>query len=225
MSRAPRPAGVTPASHERVAGRLGATSLGAAISSPVLAGVAGAGDAHLDAVVVEASPRGSAAPRANRGVDAGDALARAGTLDRQHAAFVGHVDAGQRGGHARRCSTRWASRRTASSPTHHTMMSSTTKPSSFEQVRVLGAARRDSRQVVGQRRLERVEHPGAVTAHGAQVADVEDDRVAPAGQVLGDGARRVRQGHLPARRRGPSWPRAPRGGRRGKAAGRSRGPC
>ena len=101
------------------------------------------------------------------------------------------------------------------------MMSSTTNPSSFKQVRVLGAARRDLVEVVGQRRLQRVEHSGAVTAHGAEVADVKDDRVASTGQVFGDGTRRVLQGHLPAAEGHDLGARARRGGRRGTAVDRS----
>ena len=48
------------------------------------------------------------------------------------------------------------------------------------------------------RSLQALEGIGALDAHGAEVADVEHRRRLAARLVFGEGARRIRQGHVPA---------------------------
>ena len=90
-----------------------------------------------------------------------------------------------------------------------------------EQVGVLGPARADLAEVVGQRPLQPVDGVGALDPHGAEVADVEDDGVVPAGPVLGERAGRVGQRHVPAAERHHLGARG-RGGRRRAGCARTR---
>ena len=103
-----------------------------------------------------------------------------------------------------------------SSSTHHTMMSSTTNPSSSR--RWVYWARPGWIRV---RSLlsECCRWPKASApddAHRAEMADVEGNRRAAAGSMLGHRSRRGRPAASPSRRTGPSWPRA-RGATRGAA--------
>ena len=86
-----------------------------------------------------------------------------------------------------------------SSANHHTMMSSTTEPSSSSRRWVywarpgpdLARGRWTGPPAAGR-------SAGPFDPHRAEMADVEDDRVVSAGPVLGQGARRVGQRHLPS---------------------------
>ena len=64
---------------------------------------------------------------------------------------------------------------------------------------------------------------GARHPHRAEVAHVEDRRVGAAGPVLGDGAARVRERHLPAAEVHHLRPEARRAGRRGSERPKRRG--
>ena len=66
---------------------------------------------------------------------------------------------------------------------------------------VLGAARFDLVQVVGQRDLERVERTGTEDPNGAEVADVERHGPVAAGAVLGQRAVGIVERHVPAAER------------------------
>ena len=100
MSRAPSPAGVMSAATSASKDSLG-DFVGSGDLEARLAGVAGAGDADLHAVVVESLDAETVRRRANRGSTAA-AFARAlRTLDREHAAFEVTSHAGQGRGHAR----------------------------------------------------------------------------------------------------------------------------
>jgi hypothetical protein len=66
-----------------------------------------------------------------------------------------------------------------------------------EQVRVLGPPRADPAEVVRQGGLEAVECAGPFDPDGAQVAHIEDHRVLATGTVLGQGALRIGERHLP----------------------------
>ena len=83
--------------------------------------------------------------------------------------------------------------------THHTMMSSSTDPSASSRRWVYcarpGAMRPRSLVRV---RWRRSKASGPADPHRAQVADVEHHRPGAAGAVLGQGARRVGERHLPA---------------------------
>ena len=68
----------------------------------------------------------------------------------------------------------------------------------IEQMGVLRPARRHLPEVVGERPLQAVERVGTLDPHGPEMADVEGHGIGAAGLVLGDGARRVRQRHLPS---------------------------
>ena len=81
--------------------------------------------------------------------------------------------------------------------THHTMMSSTTKPSSFSRCVYCARPGATLRRSLVSVDWSASNMSGPSTAHRAEVADVEDDRVVPAGQVLADRAGAVLQGHLP----------------------------
>ena len=70
-----------------------------------------------------------------------------------------------------------------------------------EQMRVLRPPGRDLRQVVGERPLQALEGVGPDHPDGAEVADVEDHRAAPAGEVFSDRAVRIGDGHLPSAER------------------------
>ena len=67
-----------------------------------------------------------------------------------------------------------------------------------EQVRVLGASRRDLPEVVREGRLQFLEGAGARDPHGAEMAHVEHDSAAAAREVLGERSGGVRQRHFPA---------------------------
>jgi hypothetical protein len=65
-------------------------------------------------------------------------------------------------------------------------------------MRVLGAPRVNFLEVVSESGLQGVEHLGTVTSHGAEVTDIEDDRVMTTREVLSHRATRVLKRHLPA---------------------------
>jgi hypothetical protein len=62
---------------------------------------------------------------------------------------------------------------------------------------VLRPPRSDLAEVVGERGLQALEGSGPLHPDGAEVADVEGDRRAPTGLVLGDGAIGIGQRHVP----------------------------
>ena len=82
--------------------------------------------------------------------------------------------------------------------THHTMMSSSTEPSSSRRWVYCARPTPDLRQVVRERRLQPVVRVVACDPYGAEMAHVERDGVGAAGHVLGDRAGVVRERHLPA---------------------------
>ncbi len=199
VSRAPRPAGSTPApvtaSHTSTALRRGHREL-----DTVLARVAGAGDDAPDPVPLD---RGDAEPSDRRGLGphGRQPFPRRRTLHRDHRSVPGHVSVladPQRLPHPLRVRC----------VGHHVESVVGDPPDDdvvehrgvvlVEQVGVLGSARPDLAQVVGQRQLQPFERIRSRHSHRAEVADVEGDRPRPAGTVFRERAAGVGQWHLPS---------------------------
>ena len=221
MSRAPSPAGSTPApsTAPRTRARVG----GHGELDAVLARVAGAGD--------DARRRRAMRRRATRNRPT---AAASGATRRQALAGLGplHGDDRPRRGDVRRRRSR-RRRRVGVRRVRHDVEALVVDPPHDDVV--------EHRGVVSSSRCVYWARPGAILPrslvsaaaarssasptldpHGAEVADVERDGCGAAGPVLGERAGRVRRAACPSRRRRRAWRRA-RGARRRAASGATLG--